>query len=511
MKVIRLILGDQLNPAHSWFSQVDPEVVYLMAELHQEATYARHHAQKILGFFAAMRRFSEALQQKGHTVHYVTITQPESRLSFKELLRSLCETYKPQEVAYMQPDEFRLNSELSGLNELLTVPVSCVDTEHFITSRTYLATQFGAKKRYLMETFYRKLRKEHKVLLDASGGPVGGQWNYDASNRKPWNGQPPLPEPFLLHYNVSDIWEEVKSAGIPALGEPMAGDFGWPLNYTDARAVLEDFINRLLPHFGDFQDAMVRDTWSLWHSRLSFAMNLKMIHPLEVIHAVENAYIKDPERYPLASVEGFIRQILGWREYMRGIYWAEMPAYASLNYLNNTRPLPHWYWTGETQMECLKQAVGQTLKYAYAHHIQRLMVTGAFGLLAGVHPDEMDAWYLGVYIDAIEWVEITNTRGMSQFADGGIVGTKPYVGSANYMGKMSDSCKKCRYNPKERIGDNACPWNALYWNFYLEKREQLQRNPRIGMVYRTLDRMPEEEIEAIRTKAAALIAQINQL
>jgi deoxyribodipyrimidine photolyase-related protein len=511
MKELRLILGDQLNPSHSWFREVNSEVVYVLAELWGEATYAKHHAQKILGFFAAMRRFAEFLKRQGHSVHYVRISEPESRLTFTELLEKLSRHYGATTLSYLLPDEYRLDKELGKLKESTSISVCVVDSEHFLTERGYLASQFGGKKRYLMETFYRGLRKRYKVLMDSGGEPLGGRWNFDSENRKAWNGKPALPEPYHLHHDLSELWEEIQSAGIPSVGLASEGDFCWPLDYSESKAVLEDFIQRLLPHFGDYQDAMVRNAWSLWHSRLSFSMNLKMLHPLEVIRAVEAAYIQNPGRYSLSGVEGFIRQILGWREYMRGIYWAEMPNYATLNFLNQERSLPGWYWTGETKMECLSLAIRQTLEHAYAHHIQRLMVTGAFGVLAGIHPDEMDEWYLGVYIDAIEWVEITNTRGMSQFADGGIVGTKPYVASANYMNKMSDSCKKCFYNAKERLGDKACPWNSLYWNFHMEKEAELSRNPRIGMVYRTLDKMPDEEKEAIRAKATSLLRDIERL
>jgi deoxyribodipyrimidine photolyase-related protein len=275
--------------------------------------------------------------------------------------------------------------------------------------------------------------------------------------------------------------------------------------------LLEEFVDKALPLFGTLQDAMTENHWYLYHSRLSFALNVKLIHPLEVIRRVEQAYVEDPERYSLNQIEGFIRQILGWREYMRGIYWAKMPEFASLNYFGNKAALPSWFWTGNTTMNCLRHAIKQSLEHAYAHHIQRLMVTGNFALLLGVHPDHVDLWYLGIYIDAFEWVEITNTRGMSQFADGGIVGSKPYVSSAAYVQKMSNYCEGCSYNYQDKFGEKACPFNTLYWDFYVRNRPLLERNPRIGMMYKVWDKMDEAQQQKIREKAAFIKQHIETL
>jgi deoxyribodipyrimidine photolyase-related protein len=288
-------------------------------------------------------------------------------------------------------------------------------------------------------------------------------------------------------------------------------NFIWPVSREESLELLEFFEKQCLPDFGDFQDAMKTDEWSVYHSRLSFSMNSKMLHPLEVIRAVEDAWARTEKKYPLSAAEGFIRQILGWREFMRGVYWAKMPAYARKNHFRHERELPSWFWTGKTKMNCLSQAINQSLDYAYAHHIQRLMVTGNFALLAGVHPDDVDRWYLGIYIDAVQWVEITNTRGMSQFADGGLLATKPYVSSANYMHKMSHYCTDCHYNYKAKTGDQACPFNSLYWHFYDRNRHRLKNNPRVGMMYRVWDKMGQEQKQAILKQARGYLDHINEL
>lgn len=339
--------------------------------------------------------------------------------------------------------------------------------------------------------------------------PVGGAWNYDAENRHKYMGKEAIPPPLLFNKDVRSIEKEIQVSGIKTIGSVDAKNFSWPVTRKESLQLLRYFIEHALPWFGRYQDAMVRNAWLMFHSKLSFSLNTKMLHPLEVIQEAEEAWRNDPQRYPLASVEGFIRQILGWREYVRGIYWMHMPEYATLNYFEHQRTLPAFYWTGETNMECMKQAIQGSLHHAYAHHIQRLMVTGAFALLAGVHPDEVDAWYLGIYADAVEWVEMPNTRGMSQFADGGIMGTKPYAGSANYMHKMSDYCTSCYYNKSLKYGERACPFNSLYWHFYHRHRDKLYNNPRIGMMYKTWDRFSEEEQNKILKQAEIYLSKID--
>jgi deoxyribodipyrimidine photolyase-related protein len=493
---LRLILGDQLNLRHSWFEKVDSQIVYVIGELSSEVTYVKHHIQKIVAFFAAMRAFSGLLEAQGHRIIYIKFNPVENKSDFPALITDLVHKYGFQEFEYQEPDEFRLDQQLKNLEKTLNIPVTCVSSEHFITDRYFLKTFFKGKKTYLLESFYRDIRKKTNLLMQA-GQPEGGKWNFDQENRNKFPANQTPPTPYSLYHDLTALHQELLSYEIPTFGNIQPEKFPWPVNRSQALELLQHFCQNLLQHFGTYQDAMDMRDWVLFHSRLSFALNVKMLNPIEVCEAaiIES---NSNEHITISQVEGFVRQIIGWREYMRGVYWAHMPEYAEMNFFNHQTSLPAWFWTGETKMACLKHAIKQSLDYAYAHHIQRLMVTGNFALLAGIHPDEVDQWYLGIYIDAIEWVEITNTRGMSQFADGGIVGTKPYNSSANYINKMSNYCKGCFYDPKKRTGPTACPFNSLYWDFYDRNRNQLKKNPRIGMAYRNLDRMsPNEKAEII--------------
>ena len=369
---------------------------------------------------------------------------------------------------------------------------------------------FRGKKQYLMENFYRAIRKEFNILMEGDQ-PVSGRWNYDSDNRKKLPKQLNIPTPLLFERDVNDIFTMIQHAGIEYIGTIDPEKFIWPVTRKDSLSLLSYFLSTCLARFGTYQDAMSDRSWSLFHSRLSFAMNCKLLSPLEVVHQAIDYWEEHQEEISLAQLEGFIRQIIGWREYMRGIYWAHMPQYCEMNYFDHQRNLPAFFWNGKTNMSCLSHAIQQSLEYAYAHHIQRLMITGNFLLLSGIHPDEVDQWYLGIYIDAIEWVEITNTRGMSQFADGGIVGTKPYCSSSNYIHKMSHYCGKCHYDRKKKYGDKACPFNSLYWNFYNAHRAKLERNPRIGMMYRLWDKMDSTEREAIIAQASTYLSEIETL
>ncbi len=505
MKTLRLILGDQLNPDHSWFREVRTDVVYLMAELRQETDYAPHHIQKVVAFFDAMRRFAGERIAEGHEFRYYRISDPGNPQKLPELIRHALQAEDCGRFEYQLPDEFRLDAQLKTLCRDLGIPFKAFDTEHFYSSREELQQHFRGKKQLLMESFYRMMRKKHGVLVK-EGQPVGGSWNYDAQNRKSWKGTPAVPAIPTTDKDITPVLEEVRESGIRTIGRIDPGTFHWTTTTEEARSLLHGFCQDLLPHFGDFQDAMHTDEKFLFHSRLSFAMNIKLISPREVVETVEQFYYDHPDRIHISQAEGFIRQVLGWREYMRGVYWKEMPGYARRNALGNKNPLPGFYWNGKTRMNCLSHAIGQSLDEAYAHHIQRLMVTGNFALLAQVDPDQVDQWYLGIYADAIEWVQLPNTRGMSQFADGGIVGTKPYVSSANYIRKMGNYCTSCHYDPDGKTGETACPFNALYWNFLAEKKPQLKSNPRMGMMYRLLEKKDGEELRALRERAAAIIA-----
>jgi len=500
VKTLRLILGDQLNHQHSWLSTVNDEITYTMMEVRSETDYVRHHIQKVAAFFLAMRAFADHLEKQGHQVIYLKLGDPEHQHTFAANLDRLIDKHGFERFAYQLPDEYRLDEMLKDYAGSLAIPSEAVDTEHFYTNREALRTFFKGKKTYILESFYRNLRRQEGVLME-DGEPATGRWNYDAENRNKLKGEVHIPHPPVPDHDASEVIATLEAEGVATIGRMAGNRLAWPVTRKEGLVLLEFFCERLLPHFGEYQDAMIKEHAFLFHSRLSFAMNVKLLSPAEVVNAVEECWMQDPERYAIAQVEGFIRQVLGWREYMRGVYWAKMPGYASLNALNQQASLPEWFWTGKTKMSCLAHAIDQSLDHAYAHHIQRLMVTGNFALLLGVHPDEVDAWYLGIYIDALEWVEITNTRGMSQFADGGIVGTKPYVSSANYIHKMSNYCKGCYYDRKVRAGEKACPFNSLYWDFYDRNREQLAKNPRIGMAYRTWDKMDGEKRSALLEQA----------
>jgi deoxyribodipyrimidine photolyase-related protein len=509
-KKVRLILGDQLNSNHSWFKTPDDSVTYVLMEIRTETDYALHHIQKIVGFFAAMQAFALDLKQKNHQVIYFHLNDSSNLQSFDKNIRHLIEKENFTHFEYQLPDEYRLDQLLQTFCKTLSIATSVSDSEHFMSSRNELGHFFEGKKTFLMESFYHMMRKKHSILMQGDK-PLTGKWNYDGENRKklPKNHKPT--PPLVFNTDVSKIVAEIKKTNIKTIGNIDDTHFVWPTTRNQSLELLDFFVTECLALFGSYQDAMTPNEWSLYHSRISFSMNLKMISPLEVIHRAIQEWENYPDKIEYNQLEGFVRQIIGWREYMRGIYWLKMPDYASLNYFENNNRLPEWFWTGKTKMNCLKDAINQSLNYGYAHHIQRLMITGNFALLAGVHPDEVDAWYLGIYIDAIEWVEITNTRGMSQFADGGIVGTKPYVSSAAYIDKMSHYCGSCYYKKALKTGDKACPFNSLYWNFYDSNEDKLSKNPRIGMMYNVWRKMkPETKAELIQ-QADYYLKNINEL
>ena len=509
MTCLRLVLGDQLNPEHPWFASVRPDVVYVLMEIRQETDYVLHHAQKILAIFAAMRRFADQLRAAGHRVSYLAIDAPDKRQSLTANLDALLAQHAASTLEYQQPDEWRLDVQLRQYAAQQSIAVHCVDSAHFLTSREEVARFFGSRKRWTMELFYRHMRQRHGVLLEPDGQPLGGRWNFDAENRKAWRGDPPEPPDLRPRHDLRTLWQTISAAGVASFGDPCADALRWPLDRGEALQQLEAFIQYGLPHFGDYQDAISAQAPRLFHSLLSFALNVKMLGPAEVIARVEAAG-RDGQA-PLAAVEGYIRQILGWREYVRGVYWAQMPGYAESNALGHTRPLPDWFWTGNTRMACVRSAVKLSLANAHAHHIQRLMVIGNFALLAGLDPQALHRWYLGIYIDAFEWVELPNTLGMSQFADGGLLATKPYVSAAAYLHRMGDHCGQCRYRRDLRTGARACPFNALYWDFLDRHAPRLAHNPRLALPYRQLARMPAGERQALAQQAAQLRARLDAL
>ncbi|MDV6315803.1 cryptochrome/photolyase family protein [Idiomarina sp. HP20-50] len=513
---VRLILGDQLNARHSWFRQKNSGTLYVMMELRQETDYVVHHRQKVLAFFSAMRAFADALEAAGHQVHYITLDDDRNQHSLTQNLLNIMEEYDTSMLECQQPDEYRLDHQLKSWAGAHNLSLSWFDSEHFLTGRNSLKDYFPDSDNYLMETFYRKVRKKYDILMEA-GRPLGGRWNFDKENQKKIPEHQEVEPPLLLANDTSDIDTLLRKCEIKTMGQANPRQLMWPVNRKQSKQLLEHFCRFGLPNFGRYQDTMAtpnnfkKSYWSLYHSRLSFSLNTKMLHPLEVVETAIEAWSKNQENISLAQIEGFCRQIIGWREFVRGIYWAHMPDYKHLNELKHHNDLPEFYWTGDTKMNCLHHSITQSLKYAYAHHIQRLMVTGNFALLAGVSPDALDDWYLGIYIDAIEWVELPNTRGMSQYADGGLIATKPYIASANYMQKMGHYCKECYYDPKKKTGDNACPFNSLYWHFIERHKERFKDNHRMSMMYKVWQQKTQEQQQALMEQAELYLNCINDL
>ncbi|RNL56649.1 cryptochrome/photolyase family protein [Pedobacter jejuensis] len=510
-KKLRLILGDQLNRNHSWFQEKDSSILHVLMEVKTETDYVWHHIQKACAFFAAMEDFAKTLNADGFDTIYLKLDDEDNQQSFSKNIIHLIKKFEIEVFQYQMPDEYRLDQELNGLCDGLTITYKCFDTEHFYTSRNELGDFFAGKKSLLMESFYRAMRLKHNILINNGDDPEGDKWNFDTENRKklPKGHKPNAP--LLFDNDVRKPHQRLVAAKIRTIGSIEPEYLQWPINRKQSLGLLDYFCKNCLHLFGTFQDAMHTDEWSLYHSRLSFSMNTKIISPMEVVKAAITFWRNNKKTVALNQVEGFVRQILGWREYMRGVYWMKMPEFENLNYFNHTEKLPDWYWTGKTDMNCLKHSINQSLNYAYAHHIQRLMVTGNFALLAGINPDEVDFWYLSIYIDAIQWVEITNTRGMSQYADGGIVGSKPYTASANYINKMSNYCEHCKYDKNDKIGENSCPFNSLYWNFHDQHREKLQRNPRLSMVYRLWDKMNPELKSKVLSRADYYLKNLETL
>lgn len=498
-----LILGDQLTPDIPSLraANADRDRV-LMVEVDSEATHVPHHKKKLAFIFSAMRHFARKLQEEGWRVDYVKLDDPENTQTIAAELDRAIERRGPERVIIARPGEWRVEQAIRGWKQRTDLPVECLEDERFICSRSDFEKWAHDRKQLRMEHFYREMRRKTGLLMDGDE-PEGGKWNYDAENRKPANQDLDVPGP--KRFQPDAITREV----LELVGERFADNFGdlepfwFGTSAQDAAAALDHFIETALPRFGDYQDAMLHDERFLYHSVLSLYLNVGLLDPLEVCRRVERAYKEGAA--PINAVEGFIRQIIGWREFVRGIYWLKMPDYVEENYFDVDRALPEFYWSGETDMECLRAAILQTREEAYAHHIQRLMVTGNFAMLAGVDPKQVHEWYLAVYADAYEWVELPNTLGMSQFADGGLLGSKPYASSGNYINKMSDYCPDCAYDVKEKTGKNACPFNSLYWDFLARNEDKLRGNSRLARTYATWDRMKSSQRSAYRKRAAEVL------
>lgn len=500
-----LILGDQLSPAISSLDGADPaRDVIVMAEVAEEATYADHHKQKLVLVFAAMRHFARDLRARGWQVDYRPLT--DGLPDLESAVRAAISAHAPQMVVVTEPGEWRLRDRMRGWERALSRPVVIREDTRFLCTHAAFADWAEGRKTWVMEHFYREMRKRTGLLMEGAT-PAGGQWNLDAENRKPPPGGLFLPSPPQGADDLitSDVLDLVEARFPDNFGQ--LRPFHWQVTRQGAEAARDRFLREALPDFGTYQDAMLADQPWMYHALLSPYLNLGLLDPLDLCQRAEAEWRAG--RAPLNAVEGFIRQIIGWREYVRGVYWQHMPDYAAMNALQATRPLPRFYWDGQTDMACLSQVIGQTLRTGYAHHIQRLMITGTYALLIGADPQAVHRWYLGVYVDAYEWVEMPNTLGMSQHADGGLLATKPYAASANYIDKMSDYCAACRFDPKSRIGADACPWNALYWDFIARHADRFSANHRMRMITRAWTRKPDTEKAALRAQAARHLNQLE--
>lgn len=496
------VFGDQLNADSAVFDGFDPaQDAIWMAEVAGESTQVWNHKQRIAVFLAGMRHFCEAQRALGRTVFYTRLGDAGNTGQLGTQLKAFLAENRPARVLCVVPGEYRVQAALQAACAEAGVPLELREDRHFMCQAAAFAKHAEGRKELRMEFFYREMRQRYGVLLDARGKPEGGAWNFDKENRKAFGKEGPMlkrpAQRFAPDAITREVFTEVESRFFDHPGS--LATFGWPVTPEQAEEALADFIEYRLATFGDHQDAMWTGQPFLSHSLLSVALNLKLLDPRRVIAEAEAAYREG--RVELAAAEGFIRQILGWREYVRGIYWRFMPEYLERNALEAEEPLPDFYWTGETPLTCLREAIGQTLQYGYAHHIQRLMVTGLYTLLLGVRPQAVHEWYLAVYVDAVEWVELPNTLGMSQYGDGGVMASKPYVASGKYIQRMSNYCASCPKNPALSTGPDACPFTTLYWDFLLRHEERLKRNMRMTMQLKNLGRLDATERGKIRAQA----------
>jgi deoxyribodipyrimidine photolyase-related protein len=499
------ILGDQLTRSLSALRDIDPaQDIVLMVEAAAEARNVPHHKQKIAFVLSAMRHFAESLRADGLQVDYVRMDDPDNQQDLGRELAKAVQRHKPASIIVTEPSEWRAWQMMQDWDS--GAPLDVREDDRFFCSRGDFVALEKARKTGRMEFFYREMRRRSGLLMQADG-PEGGQWNFDSENRKalPRGMRPPPRRRFAPDATTAEVMTLVAARFGSHFGD--IEPFGWAVTREDALQALDHFITDCLPTFGDYQDAMKAGEDFMYHSLISPYLNVGLLTAREVCARAETAYQSGDA--PINAVEGFIRQILGWREFVRGIYWAEMPGYAQSNHLNAIRDLPALYWTGQTPMRCMAECIGTTRRHAYAHHIQRLMVTGNFALLAGVAPAQIEEWYLAVYVDAFEWVELPNVHGMVMHADGGRLGSKPYAASGAYIDRMSDYCKGCAYDPKVKLGPKACPFNYLYWNFLIENIATLKPNPRMSLPYVTLSKMPVEQRAEIARAATAFLAGLQ--
>ncbi len=501
-----LVLGDQLTPSLSSLASANKlHDRILMAEIYDEATYVPHHKKKLAFIFSAMRHFAEELRANGWTVEYVKFGSPDNRSSFSEQVSQAIEKYNPERLVVTQAAEWRVAEIIRTWQTLFAIPVDVRPDDRFLCSTHQFKTWADGRKQLRMEYFYRDMRRQTGLLMDKDR-PIGSKWNFDSDNRKPARNDMFMPRPrnFAPDAITQDVLDLIGTRFGNHFGE--LEPFWFAVTRLDAEAAFDAFVTDALPQFGTYQDAMLTGEPFLYHSVISHYLNCGLLDPLRVCRQAEAAYHSG--KAPLNAIEGFIRQIIGWREYVRGLYWLKMPGYERDNFFDHKNPLPDFYWTADTDMTCVRAAVEQTKNHAYAHHIQRLMITGNFALLAGVDPYLLHHWYLSVYADAYEWVELPNTIGMSQFADGGLLASKPYAASGAYINRMSNYCASCRYDVKQRTGPQACPFNALYWDFIARHRDKIAGNPRMGQMYRTYDNFQADEKRRISESARDFLASL---
>jgi deoxyribodipyrimidine photolyase-related protein len=493
-----VVLGDQLDRQGSAFDGFDPATDRVwMCEATEEATHVWCSQQRLVVFLSAMRHFAQALRDEGLPLDYL------QGASLAQVLAATLAQHRVQRIVLAEPGDFRVRTALQQVAAAAGVALDLREDRHFLCSTGEFAAHAKGRKQLRMEYFYREMRRRHRVLMDGDE-PAGGLWNYDAQNREGFGpngpGFVPAPTRFTPDAITNEVMHFVRDRYAAHPGR--IDEFGWPVTREQALQVLANFIAERLPDFGRWQDAMWTGQPWLYHAHIAVALNLKLLNPREVIDAAEAAWRAG--RVPLPAAEGFIRQVLGWREYVRGIYWLKMPQYADGNALDAQEDLPAWFWTGDVPMRCLHDALTQTLQLGYAHHIQRLMVTGLYALLHGVQPQQVHGWYLSVYVDAVEWVELPNTLGMSQYADGGVMASKPYAATGKYIERMSDHCRGCRFKPALRVGIQACPYTTLYWDFLLRHEARFASHPRMALQVKNVARLDDKDRAAIRARAAAV-------
>lgn len=503
------LLADQLTFDMASLQDFKPhEDILIFCEVRSETDYVEHHPQKIVFLFSAMRHFAKNCQDMQFKVHYVTLDDPLNTQTLISEWERLAHQYQSQDIYLTLPGEWRLTQAISAWKQRSVLNIQYFEDQRFLCNHAEFSAWAHPKKQLRMENFYQMMRKKYHILLTENGTPEGGRWNFDAENREP------LKENFIGSPRIFFPPDDMTQSVIELVQKNFSHHFGdlsefsYACTAKEAHIIFEDFLKNHLPVFGQYQDVMVADEPFLHHSLISMYLHVGFLDALTVCRQVESLYRQG--LVPLASAEGFIRQILGWREFIRGIYWLHMPDYANLNVLDAHRALPQLFWGGTTHLNCLKQVVEMTKRHAYSHHIQRLMITGNFALLTGLSPKAVTDWYLAVYIDAFEWVELPNTLGMVLYGDGGIVASKPYAASARYIDKMSSFCKNCYFKPKEMLGERACPFNSLYWNFIHQHQDKLQSNPRMAYVYATWKRFSEEKKQAILKQAQIYLENLDK-